>query len=153
MQSASTACPCGSQQPYQHCCQPLHQGEQHADTAEQLMRSRFSAFAKQDVDYLIHTLHPAQHADSDRQQITTLLSLCQWKALVILDAQATEVEFVAFYQENDSTQWQQLHERSTFEQIDGQWYYVGGTILPAKKWGRNDPCWCGSGTKLKKCHG
>jgi hypothetical protein len=23
----------------------------------------------------------------------------------------------------------------------------------APKLGRNDPCWCGSGRKLKKCHG
>lgn len=23
---------------------------------------------------------------------------------------------------------------------------------PARKPGRNDPCWCGSGKKYKKCH-
>ena len=22
-----------------------------------------------------------------------------------------------------------------------------------EKFGRNDPCWCGSGKKFKKCHG
>ncbi|HEV2011890.1 MAG TPA: SEC-C metal-binding domain-containing protein, partial [Candidatus Limnocylindria bacterium] len=24
---------------------------------------------------------------------------------------------------------------------------------PSQKLGRNDPCWCGSGKKYKKCHG
>ena len=24
--------------------------------------------------------------------------------------------------------------------------------VPAEKPGRNDPCWCGSGKKYKKCH-
>ena len=26
------------------------------------------------------------------------------------------------------------------------------TTQPRKKLGRNDPCWCGSGKKYKKCH-
>jgi preprotein translocase subunit SecA len=37
---------------------------------------------------------------------------------------------------------------------------VGGDDAPVKtikrdepKIGRNDPCWCGSGKKYKKCHG
>ncbi|TMF54239.1 MAG: hypothetical protein E6I22_09510 [Chloroflexi bacterium] len=31
----------------------------------------------------------------------------------------------------------------------------GGSRVPvaAGKLGRNDPCWCGSGKKFKKCHG
>jgi preprotein translocase subunit SecA len=28
-----------------------------------------------------------------------------------------------------------------------------GPVLASKKPGRNDPCWCGSGKKYKKCHG
>jgi preprotein translocase subunit SecA len=27
------------------------------------------------------------------------------------------------------------------------------TVAPREKLGRNDPCWCGSGKKFKKCHG
>ena len=50
-------CPCLSGMSYETCCEPLHRGEQLANTAEQLMRSRYSAFALAEVDYLIAT-HP-----------------------------------------------------------------------------------------------
>ena len=42
---------------YESCCEPLHRGLQRAATAEQLMRSRYSAFVFAEVDYLIAT-HP-----------------------------------------------------------------------------------------------
>ena len=29
----------------------------------------------------------------------------------------------------------------------------GPNTTSGKKLGRNDPCWCGSGKKFKKCHG
>jgi uncharacterized protein YecA (UPF0149 family) len=29
----------------------------------------------------------------------------------------------------------------------------GPTTRSGPKIGRNDPCWCGSGKKYKKCHG
>ncbi len=30
---------------------------------------------------------------------------------------------------------------------------IGGTeTMPEKILGRNDPCWCGSGKKYKRCH-
>jgi len=36
------------------------------------------------------------------------------------------------------------------------WQSLGARVAPARKAaepGRNDPCWCGSGKKFKKCHG
>ncbi len=50
-------CPCLSGMNYAICCEPLHRGEHWASTAEQLMRSRYSAFAFAEVDYLMAT-HP-----------------------------------------------------------------------------------------------
>ncbi|HEX8865525.1 MAG TPA: SEC-C metal-binding domain-containing protein, partial [Lentzea sp.] len=38
-------CPCGTGQSYVDCCGALHSGARTAATAEQLMRSRYSAFA------------------------------------------------------------------------------------------------------------
>ena len=50
----SDACPCG-QGEYENCCQPLHMGQAVATRAEQLMRSRYSAFAKHEMDYIQNT--------------------------------------------------------------------------------------------------
>ena len=48
-------CPCGTGQSYVDCCGALHSGARTAATAEQLMRSRYSAFAVSDEDYLLRT--------------------------------------------------------------------------------------------------
>ena len=50
-------CSCLSGMSYETCCEPLHRRKQLANTAEQLMRSRYSAFALAEVDYLMAT-HP-----------------------------------------------------------------------------------------------
>ena len=42
------------------------------------------------------------------------------------------------------------HERSRFARVDGRWIYVDGATLAPP---RNAPCPCGSGDKLKRCHG
>ena len=57
----SGPCPCGGGL-YRHCCGPLHRGEQRAQTAEQLMRSRYSAFVRHELDYLLAT-HPEPDRD------------------------------------------------------------------------------------------
>ena len=53
MPDATAPCPCGSQQTFENCCQPLLAGMAFADTAEALMRSRYSAFSTGNIDYLI----------------------------------------------------------------------------------------------------
>lgn len=67
-----TRCPCLSGLTYDDCCGRLHSGAGTAQTAEQLMRSRYSAFAVSDADYLRTTWHsstrPADLAlDADRE--------------------------------------------------------------------------------------
>ena len=57
-------CPCTSGLPYRECCAPYHRGDEPPD-CETLMRTRFSAFALHDDDYLWRTLHP-DHADRSR---------------------------------------------------------------------------------------
>ena len=46
-------CPCGSELSYAECCEPVIKGEKAAETAEQLMRSRYSAYVKTEIDYLL----------------------------------------------------------------------------------------------------
>jgi len=75
-----TRCPCLSGETYDHCCGPFHAGRAQAPTAEQLMRSRYSAFAVGDVEYLRATWHPrTRPADLE------LDPAVRWTRLEVLD--------------------------------------------------------------------
>lgn len=52
-------CPCGTGLPFGECCAPVHRGERAAATAEALMRSRFTAYAVGDVEWLLDSWHPS----------------------------------------------------------------------------------------------
>ncbi len=91
------------------------------------MRSRFSAFAVGDADYLLATWHPAT-----RPGALDLDDDTEWRRLDILRAAAGGpfdttgvVEFVAHYR--DAAGRGRLHEVSRFVREDGRWYYVEGT--------------------------
>lgn len=147
-------CPCASGLSYAECCQPLHQSVRTAETAEALMRSRYSAFCMGEVDYLLDTLHPSKRHPGEREALSESIETTQWLGLKVMDhkqaGDRAEVEFVAFYED---VPFSQLHERSRFTREAGRWYYHDGLFLPAIKLGRNEPCFCGSGKKLKHCHG
>jgi SEC-C motif-containing protein len=124
------------------------------------MRSRYSAFASANIDYLLATLHPSQHQADERQALAQSIASSEWLSLTVLATEAGQagdlegvVEFAARYQQTGEQG--VLHERSRFVFEHGRWFYVDGEFepVPANKPGRNDPCWCGSGKKFKKCHG
>ena len=54
--SPNTLCPCGSRQKYKKCCQVYHKGAS-AKTALLLMKSRYSAYAVGDANYIVKTTH------------------------------------------------------------------------------------------------
>ena len=144
-------CYCDSQKEFESCCGPLLVGQSSAQTSEQLMRSRFSAFCRKDLSYLVDTLHISRRALVTRVELQKTFDSLQWKSLRVISSSARSVEFVAFYLD-ERKQVQQLHEVSEFILEDGYWYYLQGDIKPPITLGRNDLCWCGSGKKLKKCH-
>jgi SEC-C motif-containing protein len=156
-------CPCGQPRPYADCCGALHRGDRQADTAEALMRSRYAAFARGEVDYLIRTWHPDQRAGLSRRSLEETSRGLRWTGLTILDTvdggpadETGIVEFEAAYASPPSTG--VLHERSRFCRVDGAWVYIDGETsereTPAKKaQGRNELCACGSGKKFKRCCG
>jgi SEC-C motif-containing protein len=118
-------CPCGSGLDYDECCGPPHRGEIAAPTAERLMRSRFSAFALGEVDYLLRTWHSRTRPES-----LDLDPAQRWIRLEVLDtakggpADPTGiVEFRAVFRQAGHTD--ELHERSRFVREDGAWVYVG----------------------------
>ena len=158
-------CPCGSSQAYSDCCEPLIQGLQHAKTAEALMRSRYSAFVKTEVDYIHNTIDPAKHQEFNRAETEAWSKNSEWQGLEILQTRdggiedkTGTVEFVARFLDKGKTV--KHHEVAEFEKINGTWFFMDGHapkpvqfIRQEPKIGRNDPCPCGSGKKFKKCCG
>ncbi|GGM24824.1 UPF0225 protein [Micromonospora yangpuensis] len=117
-------CACGSGTTYGRCCRPLHRGEAHAATAEQLMRSRFSAFAVGHRDHLLRSWH-----SSTRPTGLSLDPAQRWLRLEVLDRErgglldsTGTVEFRAHYRTAGRTG--TLHERSRFVREDGRWVYL-----------------------------
>ena len=150
-------CYCGSQKIYKECCLPFISGKLKPETPEQLMRSRYSAFCIKDIEYLISTHHPSKRQLNEREILAQTIHETQWLGLKVLKIQKGSiehqigyVEFAAFYK---NTKIGQLHENSKFIYENGQWYYFDGVLLDPIKISRNEPCWCGSMKKFKKCHG
>ena len=144
----STPCPCQSGKDYNQCCQPLHNGEPAAGP-EALMRSRFSAFARGNADYVQRSWH-----SSTRPATLTLDEKERWVGLEIDSAEQQgdrgTVHFRAISQHDGG--FSLLEETSNFIRENGHWFYVDGTpSVSSLKPGRNDPCPCGSGKKFKKC--
>lgn len=151
--SASGRCPCGSGEALEACCGRFLDGGQSPATAEQLMRSRYSAYVLRHAEHLRGTWH-----SSTRPAELDIAAGPEWLGLEIrateaggpAEAQGT-VEFLARYREGKRMG--VLHETSRFVRENGRWVYLDGRLHPAQasKPGRNQPCPCGSGRKFKHC--
>ncbi len=153
-------CPCGSGIVYEQCCAPLHNHTVKADSAVQLMRSRYCAFVLEDVDYLIKTTSIAQRHQLDRKSLTDWIARTNWQRLEILDTLAGqrqdtqgEVEFKAWYFLDEGATLQCHHERSQFKKEGSGWAFIDPNTATNTVSGRNSPCPCGSGRKFKRCCG
>jgi SEC-C motif-containing protein len=125
------------------------------------MRSRYTAYVRGEIDYLVSTHDASTRDNIDRAATEAWSRDTEWQGLEILATEAGGesddkgvVEFVV----RGSTKGRPFaqRERSRFVKRDGAWFYVDGKLqlatAPAKP-GRNDPCPCGSGMKYKRCHG
>lgn len=118
-------CPCGGPT-IAACCAPLIAGETPAGDAEALMRSRYTAYATGNAEYLLATWHPGTrpaHIDFEPG--------CKWIGLTVhahrrVDDDHAEVAFVARYRIGGRAH--RLTEDSRFERIDGRWYYLDGRV-------------------------
>lgn len=127
MTTAFSKCPCGSGTTYGECCGPLHDGTA-APTAEALMRSRYSAYAVGNLDYVFRTWHPRTRP-ADLAPTPGLT----WVGLEILRTvdggiadDTGEVEFRASFRDGRGEQ--VMHETSRFERRGGRWVYVDGDV-------------------------
>lgn len=158
-------CPCDKKLPYAECCEPVIRGKKAAATAADLMRARYSAFVKQEIDFILGSVMPARKADLDRKETEEWSKNTDWAGLEILRTEKGEagdetgvVEFQAKF--NVDGELKAHHEIATFEKVQGHWLFDDGRppgVVTFRhegpRVGRNDPCHCGSGKKFKKCHG
>lgn len=168
-------CPCqntdnhGKPLTYKNCCQPFHQ-HQNAPSAEQLMRSRYSAFVLKLYDYLIATHHPDYVNGLTQADLADAMPL--WLGLEIENVEAhiakeslpkplltisqqfndnpqATVTFKAWYKADGGVD--AIYERSHFVKEGKSWFYTSGMQYKVKPPKRNDLCVCKSGKKAKQC--
>jgi SEC-C motif domain protein len=117
-------CPCLSGEVYSECCGRFHNGAADAATAEQLMRSRYTAFVLLNAEYLTKTWHPST-VPADLE----LDPAMEWRRLDIvsthrggpLDTEGV-VEFKAYFRQDGERGVH--HETSRFVRENRRWYYV-----------------------------
>ncbi|OFZ18343.1 MAG: hypothetical protein A2X94_12375 [Bdellovibrionales bacterium GWB1_55_8] len=160
---ASEACPCTSGLKLAECCSPFLQKKKKAATAEDLLRARYTAFARGDIDFILDTHHSRTRADVNREEVEAWSKDSRWLGLEVVEREAGgetdstgTLVFCARYVSEGKAH--EHWERSQFEKEGTEWRFLDAQ--PAKhtpvrraepKVGRNDPCPCGSGKKHKKC--
>lgn len=159
---------------YSDCCQPYHDSLLNnnsdkadgikAESAERLMRTRYSAFVLVKPEYIVKTTLPAQQALFDINAIEKWARETNWAGLEIVEhmpkigKRHARVEFKAFYtQSKGQLDGEQAahHELSSFVKVankEGErWYFLDPTV--DMNVNQKQPCICGSGEKFKRCCG
>lgn len=170
--TSTQPCFCGSQSDFSSCCQPYLKKETTVHTAEQLMRSRFSAYASANAGYIYDTYAKSSQKEQSVKEIEDWSKACEWIALIIHPIEKSRqstteqfVEFSAFYITNNTLC--ELRERSRFileestfpalstnsetkenmslNTSSKQWRYIDGDIISHQELAaikRNEICPC-----------
>lgn len=158
-------CPCKSGKTFGECCGPVIAGTAKAETAEALMRARYSAYVTGDVGFLKTSATKQVQEEFDAEASKVWSASAEWHGLEIIRTEGGQkgdktglVEFRALYTANEELC--NHHEVSNFVKERDGWKFSDGELVGEKpivreepKVGRNDPCPCGSGKKYKKCCG
>ena len=124
-----TTCPCGSKKAYAECCEPFHLGLAFPQSAERLMRSRYSAYVMKLEQYLINTW-----AESTRPSKIEFEENIHWLRLRIVKTKQGHAEdqkgmvfFKAFYEVDGEKG--MMTEKSQFIRDEaGHWAYLSGEV-------------------------
>ncbi|MFL3646100.1 MAG: YchJ family protein [Cellvibrionales bacterium] len=124
-------CSCGSRQTFEACCKPHLDGIRRADIPEQLVRSRYTAYALGGYgDFLLRTWFPVTAKGLIAAELSIVTQ--HWTGLEIrgsgIDGHAGWVEFRATYGSAAGVS-SSLHEKSVFSRVAGSWLYIGGEVL------------------------
>jgi len=120
-------CFCGSDQPFSRCCGPIIKGTVVANSAEKLMRSRYSAYVTAAIEYLIATTHGSKRSQSSKKEIEQWAKTNSWQRLEVVHTETFTVEFKAYFKDRSSKP-QIHHEKSTFVFERGNWFYLDGVF-------------------------
>jgi len=118
-------CYCGSDKPFDLCCNLYISGLEKAPTALALMKSRYSAYATHQADYLLATTHSSERKYYSKEEILKWAVSNQWQKLEIIAFTENTVEFKAYFKDENNVD--QVHyEFSTFKKEGDSWFYVDG---------------------------
>lgn len=151
-------CKCGKALELELCCQPFLDKRRLPDTAEALMRSRFSAYCLGFFQYILDTYHHTTRPNCSAHELQQSVNNLRWLFLDVINTgiqgEYQFVEFKAYLSEQ--SQIHCIHEVSRFVCENEQWLYIDGEFKSEHgriHIGRNDTCFCKSGLKFKKCCG
>jgi len=156
---------------YKDCCRPYHDSLLNKeadktdgvkpDSAERLIRSRYSAFVLIKPEYIVKTTLPAQQNLLEIKAIESWAKETNWAGLEIvthmpkLGKRHAQVEFKAYFKTPEGLQ--AHHELSAFVKVidkannDARWYFLDPTVSMSVN--QKQRCICGSGEKFKRCCG
>jgi len=118
-------CFCDTGLPFDNCCGLYLKDNQKAPSALALMRSRYSAYATHNADYLLETTYISERKYYSKSEILKWAVSNKWHKLEILSFTKNTVEFKAYFL--DSNNKPQIHyEFSTFKFENDAWYYLDG---------------------------
>ncbi|ADN08691.1 SEC-C motif domain protein [Sulfurimonas autotrophica DSM 16294] len=143
-------CICGNDLDFNECCGPVIEQKKAAQTPDELMRSRYSAYVLANGEYLVYSSAAQNRYMNDITLIEEFSNSVKWLGLNVLHVKIDSVEFKAYYRDNEGIK--VLHEKSNFIKENGLWKYADGELYNSKI-ERNESCPCGSGKKYKKCCG
>ena len=134
--TVNSLCPCGSLLKYKKCCKVFHDNIKNPSNSLELMKSRFSAYAFKQSNYIIKTTHKENQDYSEnilewKKEIEIFSSNTDFDKLEILEFIKGEIEsFVTFratlfQNKNDVS----FIEKSRFKKEDNIWLYVDGQFL------------------------
>lgn len=159
-------CPCKSGKTFGECCGPIIAGMAKAETAEALMRARYTSYVTGDVKFLVTSATREVQLDFDRVAAESWSRTAQWHGMEVIRTEGGQpgdttgvVEFRALY--SAKGEFCNHHEVSQFVRDEnGAWLFRDGELVRDRpivrdqpKVNRNAPCPCGSGRKYKKCCG
>lgn len=120
-------CHCGNTADFDACCAPYINGHSLPSTAEQLMRSRYSAYVIGQAPYLLQTTHPSTRRFHSKEDILQWSTANTWLRLEILSTKKDYVHFRAYFRDLQGRS--QVHEeRSRFKKEHGKWYYLDASL-------------------------
>lgn len=134
--TANSLCPCGSTKKYKKCCKLFHDNINNPLNALELMKSRFSAYAFKNSEYIIKTTAKENPDYSEnrlnwKKDIEIFSSITTFRNLEIIEFIDADIEsFVTFkatlFQNNQDVS---FIEKSRFKKENNEWFYVDGKFI------------------------